>query len=72
MVRLFDGRLPWQVELPKNVEDLDGIVLAIGLWLGRTLDLPLDEVKSNICQYLSDKDALERIMDDRQPVAVNK
>lgn len=72
VVDIYDGILPGKVELPEEINDLDGIVLATGLWLGRELGLSLDEARSNIRQYLSDKNALERIIDDLHPVSSNK
>ena len=65
----INGMLPRKVELPEDIKDLDGIVLATGLWLGRSLGLSLDDIKSTISQYLVDNDTLKRIID---PVASNK
>ena len=52
VVDLLPNEFPWKAGIPTNVENLDGIVLAAGLWLGRQLDLPLEEVRSSIQRYL--------------------
>jgi len=66
------NKLPTLVELPKDIDYLDGIVLVTGLWLGRELGLKIEEISSILPRYLSDKDALERIMNDSNFVVANK
>ena len=72
VIDLLPNEFPWKAGIPTNVGNLDGVVLAAGLWLGRQLGLPLEEVRSSIQGYLVDKRALERIINELDPVTENK
>ena len=62
-------RFPREIGIADEIVEgnLDNVVAIAGLWLGRVLDLPLDEVKSTVYKHLVDKASLVYILNAHVP-----